>query len=347
MTWDEPDLLQNVKQVSPWLVELVSNMPMIHLSPFSPSRKKLCLPPDLLIDGQFQIPSFPSNPLGASSHFCCRSDNISAGMQGARHAQFGGQLLDLHLRNKMQLGQLPPSFQQTDSESKVSDGVIKSQKEGNENISCFLTMGNSAQRPEKTDIVMTPRFLLFGQPILTEQQISHGNSVDAVSQTSTRKRFRSEMYLQPERSHIGQKDLPGNLSSPAFLLNQACHVTDLDQHTGHCKVFLDSKDIAHTLDLSVLGSYEELYKKLADMFGIERSEMLHCVVYCDATGAFRKIGGEPFRYLTIFINFYFHNNLFLSKLCSKGMFYHEMQLKTPCPALFNLIAVSSKGMQKD
>nr|GMD71244.1 auxin response factor 18-like [Ipomoea batatas] len=294
VTWDEPDLLQNVKHVSPWLVELVSNMPMIHLSPFSPPRKKLCLPQDLLIDGQFRIPSFSSNPLGASSHFCCLSDNISAGMQGARHAQFGGQLLDLHLRNKMQLGQLPPSFRQIDSESKVPDGMIKSQKEGNENTSCLLTIGNSAQRSEKTDTVMTPRFLLFGQPILTEQQMSHGCSVDAVSQTSTRKISRSEMQLQPERSHIDRKDLRENLSSPTFFLNQACHVAELGHHTGHCKVSLESEDVAHTLDLSVLGSYEELYKKLADMFGIERSEMLRRIIYCDATGAHRQIGDEQF-----------------------------------------------------
>lgn len=40
-----------MKRVSPWLVELVSNMPLIHLSPFSPPRKKLRIP---------QPPNFPS-----------------------------------------------------------------------------------------------------------------------------------------------------------------------------------------------------------------------------------------------------------------------------------------------
>ncbi|XP_037442978.1 disease resistance protein RGA5-like isoform X2 [Triticum dicoccoides] len=60
VTWDEPDLLQNFKRVSPWLVELVSNIPAIHLAPFLPPPKKLFVPfyPDLPGDSQF--PAHPS-----------------------------------------------------------------------------------------------------------------------------------------------------------------------------------------------------------------------------------------------------------------------------------------------
>ncbi|KAF5814184.1 putative auxin response factor [Helianthus annuus] len=36
VAWDEPDLLQNVKWVKPWLVELVLYVPLIHLSSSSP-----------------------------------------------------------------------------------------------------------------------------------------------------------------------------------------------------------------------------------------------------------------------------------------------------------------------
>ncbi|KAJ6407437.1 hypothetical protein OIU84_010853 [Salix udensis] len=70
VTWDEPDLLQNVKRVSPWLVELASNMAAIHFSPFSSPRKKLRLPQhlDFPIEGQFPMPIFSgSNLLGPSS----------------------------------------------------------------------------------------------------------------------------------------------------------------------------------------------------------------------------------------------------------------------------------------
>ena len=46
--------------------------------------------------------------------------------------------------------------------------------------------------------------------------------------------------------------------------------------TGHCKVFLESEDVGRTLDLSCFGSYEELYMRLANMFGLERSEIDRC-----------------------------------------------------------------------
>jgi hypothetical protein len=60
---------------------------------------------------------------------------------------------------------------------------------------------------------------------------------------------------------------------------------------------LESEDVGWTLDLSALCSYEELHGKLANMFGIERSEMSSHVLYRDATGSVKQIGDEPFRYL--------------------------------------------------
>ncbi|KAH1101453.1 hypothetical protein GLYMA_13G140500v4 [Glycine max] len=64
--------------------------------------------------------------------------------------------------------------------------------------------------------------------------------------------------------------------------------------TGHCKVFMESEDVGRTMDLSLLRSYDELHRKLADMFGIEKSEMLSRVLYCDSVGAIKHIGDEPF-----------------------------------------------------
>ncbi|KAK4375965.1 hypothetical protein RND71_006642 [Anisodus tanguticus] len=273
VTWDEPDLLQNVNQVNPWLVELVSNMPVVHLSHFSPPTKKLCLPQEFALDRQFLLPSFLGNPLRSSSPFCYLPDNITAGIQGARHAQFGVPLLDLHLSEKLHLGVLPP----------VSQSVDKVQKESNENIS--LTMGISSQMLEKSDNLMTPRFLLFGQPILTEQQMSSGRSTNAPPQ---------EAELETERISLGWKGLSESLTNATFLWNQGYHAAELNATTGHCKVFLDSEDVGRTLDLSVLGSYEELYKRLADMFEMERLDMMTRVLYLDATGASRQIGDEPF-----------------------------------------------------
>lgn len=70
--------------------------------------------------------------------------------------------------------------------------------------------------------------------------------------------------------------------------------TELGSETGHCKVFLESENVGRTLDLSVLGSYEELYRRLADMFGIQKSDMKSHVLYRDATGAVKHTGDEAF-----------------------------------------------------
>lgn len=301
VTWDEPDLLHNVKRVSPWLVELVSNMPIIHLSPFSPPRKKLRLPqhPDFPLDGQFPLPSFTGNPLGPSSPLCCLSDNTPAGIQGARHAQFGISLSDLHLKNKLQLGLFPPSFQQFDSHSRSSNNINRGHTNSNENISCLLTMGISTQSFEKSDNVKTPQFLLFGQPILTEQQISRSCSSDAVSQVLSGKCL-SEETLEKTKirsngsgSALEQQGPPENTHSARFSWH-GFQPTEYGMDTGLCKVFMDSDDVGQTIDLSVLGSYEDLYKRLANMFGLKKSEMLSHVLYQDATGALKHTGDEPF-----------------------------------------------------
>ncbi|XP_050212526.1 auxin response factor 18 [Mercurialis annua] len=301
VTWDEPDLLQNVKRVSPWLVELVSNMPVIHLSPFSPPRKKLRLPPhlDFPLDGQFQLPPFSGNPLGPSSPMCCLSDNTPAGIQGARHAQFGISLSDLQLNNKLQSGLFLSSLQRLNSHSRISDSYIKSHTNSTENISCLLTIGNSNTNSEKSDNVKRHQFVLFGQPILTEQQISRSCSTDAVSRVFSTK-LSSDESLEKSKAHevlgpaLLEKHTSPEKSTSTGLSWQSLQSTESGLDAGHCKVFLESEDVGRTLDLSVFGSYEELYSKLANMFGIERSEMLRYVLYRDAAGALRQTGDEPF-----------------------------------------------------
>lgn len=165
-------MLQNVKRVSPWLVEMVTNIPAMHLSSFSPPRKKLRLPhhPNFPLAGQFPVPSFMGNPLGTSSRLCCISNDIAACIQEARHTQIRLPLSD-HLNNKLHLRLLPPTIPQLKPHAKISDNIVR-RHDGNEDISCLLNMGDSGQKSVKTNNVMTPQFVLFGQPILTEQQMS-------------------------------------------------------------------------------------------------------------------------------------------------------------------------------
>ncbi|KAJ6895270.1 auxin response factor 18-like [Populus alba x Populus x berolinensis] len=302
VAWDEPDLLQNVKRVSPWLVELVSNMPVIHLSPFSPPRKKSRFPQqlDFPLDLQFRLPSFSGNPLGPSSPLCCLSDNTPAGIQGARHAQFGISLSDIQFNNKLQSGMFLSNLQRFNPRSRNSETYLTGHTNSNENISCLLTMGNSNQNLEKSDNVKKHQFLLFGQPIVIEQHISHSCSADAVSQDINERNSSDESSNKEKISDVllsahGKKIPQVKSCGTGFSWHQSLHNTsEIGKDTGPCKVFLESEDVGWTLDLSALCSYEELHGKLANMFGIERSDMSSHVLYRDATGAVKQIGDEPF-----------------------------------------------------
>lgn len=258
--WDEPDMLQNVKRVNPWLIELVSNIPNIHLSPFSPPHKKIRLPHHL-----DPLPAF--NQLLGSGYpfpFACLSDNAPAGMQGARHGQYTTTLSDLH---SSKLGLFPPAARATT--------CVALEPSHDDHISCLLSMGSS----EKS--VNTP-FVLFGQQILTEKQISMSCSTDTVSTRRT-----------------GCSSSVGNTSDGSGSVHERNDAherspSELSSETGHCKVFMESEDVGRTVDLSLLGSYDELQKRLASMFEVEVSEISNHVLYRDATGAVRQLGEEPF-----------------------------------------------------
>lgn len=270
--WDEPDLLQNVKRVNPWSVELVSNLPNIHLSPFSSPHKKLRLPqpPDSPLDGQLPLPAFTGSHLFRSSYpFGCLTDNAPAGMQGARHGQYGITLSDLHF-SKLRSGQFPPDpprpLDRVSSIPTQPSNSVASEPSNDENISCLLTMGSAAQGLTKSEYRKEAPFVLFGQEILTEKQISMSCSSDTASTRRT-----------------------GNNSSSDG------SESELSIETDHCKVFMESEDVGRTLNLSSLGSYEELHMKLASMFHVEIAEISKHILYRDTTGAVRQLGEEPFR----------------------------------------------------
>ncbi|KAK9072778.1 hypothetical protein SSX86_009213 [Deinandra increscens subsp. villosa] len=267
VTWDEPDLLQNVKRVNPWLVELVSTMPAMHMSPFSPPRKK-CRPsqhPDYQIEPQIPIPipalykphshlfGGPGPATGLFGYQLPESLNPHhpASMQGARHTHYGLSLSDIQLDNKLDSG----FFRTTVKHSHSSPSFNKPAQ--SEPVSCLLTIGNSTTGSKEPETPKSSRFLLFGQPILTEKQISETRNVS------------------------------GSGSGPG-------RETGLDLETGHCKVFMESEDVGRTLDLSLLDSYEELCKKLGNMFENESAIMLDRVRYSDSKGTLKQIGDEPF-----------------------------------------------------
>ncbi|KAJ6425462.1 hypothetical protein OIU84_026104 [Salix udensis] len=308
VTWDEPDLLQNVKRVSPWLVEVASNMSAIHFPPFQSPRKKLRLPQhlDFPVVGQFPMPIFSGSLLQPSSLFGFLPNNIPAGMQGARHAHYGLPLSDLHLK-KLHTGLLragfPPLLDHTASSlTKASSIQIIQKPSLSEVVSCELTMSHSTSNSKRADDVKIPQLVLFGQRIVAEQHISRGCSDNTGSAVLTRNScfegklnkvgFRSEGSVSTLH-HRGPSE---HSSREGLQWNKDSHLkSEQSFKIGHCKVFLESEDVGRSLDLRLLESYEELYRKLAAMFGRLNPEKFSNLLYRDVNGITKHVGEEPFR----------------------------------------------------
>lgn len=270
VSWDEPDLLHNVKRVNPWLVELVSSIPALHLSPFAPPNKRPRLPQTSEFPfGQFPMPKLLNhNPLSPISPLCCLPDNISTGIQGARHAQFVlSSSADLHINKLQKAGLRPFDFKPLDY-----GGVELPKPDASPQSVQYPKKPNEGKNESKT-----PVFVLFGQPILTEEQISQSCSFsDNAGNTSN-----------ASGSAVIQNSPPEALSDEEFPRLK-------DYQHDHCKVFMESEDVGRTLDLSTLGSYEELHRKLTSMFG--KSTASSNVVYSNGLGVTKLIGDEPFGY---------------------------------------------------
>nr|XP_016442181.1 PREDICTED: auxin response factor 18-like [Nicotiana tabacum] len=206
-------------------------------------------------------------------------------MQGARHTQYGFSLSDLHL-NKMHSSLFPVGFPPLDHAAATpspSNSTLIPKPSSSDDMSCLLTLGSSTKTVTKSDCDKAPQLVLFGQPIFTEQQISLSSSGDTVSPVCAR-----------TSSSDGNADKIGNISDESGSTFDHRGLSELNVEIGHCKVFIESEDVGQTLDLSVLGSYEALCKKLSNMFGIETSEVLNRVLYQDITGAVKQLGDEPF-----------------------------------------------------
>ncbi|CAN1747406.1 Auxin response factor 18 [Linum perenne] len=298
--WDEPELLHNVKRVNPWLVELVSSMPAIHIAPFSPPRKKLRFPqtPDFSLMGQLSLPSFTGNSLRSNSPLCCVPNNIPASIQGAR--QFDLPSSDLHF-NKLQTGLSPFGFEQLaapTSNIPINNSTAKANSD--ENVSCLLTIGSSSPK-ESSETTKIPHIFLFGQLIVPDQ---HGSSRSSSGESSngnstsvgnTEKNMMMTNVSEGSGSSVYQNGPLENSSDAGSPQYKHLPKTDLGSDPGHhCQLLLESNDARRTIDQTMFGSYKELNGKLADMFGTEQSGKLANVCYRDPAGVMRRTGDEPF-----------------------------------------------------
>ncbi|CAL0317898.1 unnamed protein product [Lupinus luteus] len=96
VAWDEPEVLQNAKRVSPWQVELVSP-PSLHTA-FPPTKKfraaqGLGVLSDREGDSYFPMAWFSNSSMGHLNKTLLRSETFPLGMQGARHDAFSASKL--------------------------------------------------------------------------------------------------------------------------------------------------------------------------------------------------------------------------------------------------------------
>ncbi|EPS59057.1 hypothetical protein M569_15753, partial [Genlisea aurea] len=250
VAWDEPDLLQNVNSVSPWLVEMVvSGLPLPPpppplSSPFLQPRKKMRLI-DFPLDAttHYGLPSFTGRPQN-SCVYLQEAISSAGGIQGARHVRIPfpqplstSNFLDAAARNHRP--KVVPRKKNDDS------------SDADQNVGCLLSIGNNshmaAAAAEKTE----NQIRLFGKPISIDRRKSSSPPSSETTTTTTTRRC--------------------------------------------CKVFLDSEDAGKSLDLPGIGSYEEMYARLEEMFELV-DDVKGRVFYCDSDddGVVKWPGDVPY-----------------------------------------------------
>lgn len=244
MTWDEPELLQHLKTVNPWLVEVIVNMPTIGVSPFAQPRKK----PRFALEAEASIvlDHLPLPPF--STHFFDSTNllhSIPAGIQGARHThQFGPSFPNLQI-SIPHFGQFPAGLKRLDDSTPPpgirSEDISKDTKNP-DNIPHWLTKGNhhiqSSKESEKTK---PAHIVLFGKIIFPNQPISNSSSKDTANASDAN----VEKASNPsDSSGLTQQNSPSDGGFPSYNDQDKTGVSLLDM--GHCKVFMEMKNVGRT-----------------------------------------------------------------------------------------------------
>nr|CAB3487672.1 unnamed protein product [Digitaria exilis] len=310
VSWDEPELLRNVKRVCPWLVEQVSQMPNLHLPNFSspPPRKKpripefpfdgsqpifppthpLSLPPPHHHHHHGLIPFLPFFPDGGSA--------AAAGTQGVRHdqPQLAPLLSDLRISSSnLQSLLLYGVGGHADHHHAAPPAPPSSRQDAPPRFPS--SPAGDAKKNKPVGI------MLFGREILTEEQT-----------VMKRKRSGGAPPTSPEAAGIAgssPNNKPGGgcdadqraPSTPDSGVTEGGSPTknslwcsEFGLEPGQCKVFMESDAVGRNLDLSELGSFEELCARLSAMFCIDDADLRSHVRYRTAAGEVKNVGDEPF-----------------------------------------------------
>lgn len=140
VAWDEPEVLQNMKRVSPWQVEVVASTPPIHTA-FPPAKRfRIQHNTGLLTDGEGNIPlpNIGFSPMmGQLSPSYLNYNTFPAGMQGARQNPFFGSSL--------------PNIMNDGARQMCPDNLLRNMSQNVEAVSTDLNIGSSSSDTPSPD----------------------------------------------------------------------------------------------------------------------------------------------------------------------------------------------------
>jgi hypothetical protein len=141
--------------------------------------------------------------------------------------------------------------------------------------------------------------VLFGQTILTEQQMSSAGVTSPTATLNTSLDWNDEKAAgnasEGSASGVIQYSSPSDDTSLRWFRGHSHSSSELGLEAGQCKVFVESETVGRNLDLSAMTSFEELYGRLSQMFCIDGAELRSRVLYRGAAGEVKHAGDETFR----------------------------------------------------
>lgn len=163
VAWDESEVLESMKQVSPWQVEYVAPMPDIHNA--FPSAKKMKAVQDsgILIQGQGDLPLPPIGLGPMMGQSFLEYNNFPAGMQGARQNPLFQSSLPLVMGES--------SFQVRPDNNVNNLGSSPCETPSTSSQNCMPCFGSAATEQRSFNLTRkdVSSFQLFGKIILLEK----------------------------------------------------------------------------------------------------------------------------------------------------------------------------------
>lgn len=212
VTWDEPEILQNMTNVSPWQVEFIAPAPPIH-APLPPMKRlKGVQDSELLADREGDLPLPPmsfSSMMGHVNPPYFSHETFPAGMQGARQIPFLLTSLPNINNDSTHKGcpddKVDSTMQKTEAVSTdLNIGSIPSETPSpdSQNSVHFFSMAATKPRSCNGTKIGSTSFHLFGAFIQVEPRLANTNDISTEYDDSSTKCARNDVdksLLDPDK----------------------------------------------------------------------------------------------------------------------------------------------------